>query len=114
MTHPAPLLMAGHFSICIRPSGGAITANRGTHEKAQQIWVFIKGQKDSEKCASENRLETQARRKEGGRRDWDGLNGNGGRGAKAAGSVQPGGVMGRTSDTATGLPFLALTAKPQW
>ena len=41
--------------------------------------------------------------------------GNGSRGAKRGReSVQPGGVMGRTSDTATGLPFLALTAKPQW
>jgi hypothetical protein len=40
--------------------------------------------KDSEKCASENRLETQARRKEGGLRDGDGLNGNGSRGAKGA------------------------------
>jgi hypothetical protein len=56
-------------------SGGAITAKRGTHEKAKKIRVFIKGQKVSEKCASGNRLETQARRKEGSRRDWDGLNG---------------------------------------
>jgi hypothetical protein len=63
-------------------SGGAITAKRGTDEKAEKIWVFIKGQKVSEKCASENRLETQARRKEGSRRDWDGLNGGSSRGAK--------------------------------
>jgi hypothetical protein len=35
----------------------------------------LKGQKVSEKRASGNRLETQARRKEGSRRDWDGLNG---------------------------------------
>jgi hypothetical protein len=60
------------------------TAKRGTHEKAQKIWVFIKGQKVSEKCASENKLETQARRKEGSRRDWNGLNG-GSRGKGRAG-----------------------------
>jgi hypothetical protein len=42
----------------------------------------LKGQKVSEKRASGNRLETQARRKEGSRRDWDGLNGGSSRGAK--------------------------------
>jgi hypothetical protein len=44
------------------------------HEKAQKIWVFIESQKVGEKCASENRVETQARRQEGSRRDWHGLN----------------------------------------
>ena len=55
------------------------------HEKTQEIWVSIEGQKVDEKCASEdrvdtqarreeNRLETQARRQEGSRRDWHGLN----------------------------------------
>jgi hypothetical protein len=73
------------WACCVQPSGGAITAKRGTHEKAEKIWVFIKGQKVSEKCASENRLETQARRKEGSRRDWDGLNG-GSRGQRAVGA----------------------------
>jgi hypothetical protein len=43
------------------------------HEKAQKIWVFIESQKVGEKCASENRVETQARRQEGSRRDWHGL-----------------------------------------
>jgi hypothetical protein len=39
----------------------------GIHEKAQ---VFIEeGQNVSEKCASENGVETEARRKEGSRRD---------------------------------------------
>ena len=50
---------------------------RGIHEKAQKIRVFIEeGQKVSEKCASENRVETEARRKEGSRRDWHNLNGS--------------------------------------
>jgi len=49
----------------------------GIHEKAQKIWVFIEeGQEVSEKCASENRVETEARRKEGSRRDWHNLNGS--------------------------------------
>jgi hypothetical protein len=52
----------------------------GIHEKAQEIWVFIKeGQKVSEKCASENRVDTEARRKEGSRRNWHNLNGIRGR-----------------------------------
>jgi hypothetical protein len=51
-------------------------------KKRNKSGSLSKVKKDSEKCASENRLETQARRKEGGRRDWDGLNGNGSRGAK--------------------------------
>jgi hypothetical protein len=56
------------------------------HEKTQEIWVAIEGQKVGEKCASENgvdtqarrqenRVETQARRQEGSRRDWHYLNG---------------------------------------
>jgi hypothetical protein len=54
---------------------------RGIHEKAQKIWVFIEeGQKVSEKCASENGVETEARRKEGSRRDWHDLNGSRGSG----------------------------------
>ena len=72
---PAPRAVLFLERCCVQPSDGAITAKRGTHEKAEKIWVFIKGQKVSEKYASENRLETQARRKEGSRRDGDGLNG---------------------------------------
>jgi hypothetical protein len=51
-------------------------------KKRKKSGSLSKGQKVSEKCASENRLETQARRKEGSRRDWDGLNGGSSRGAK--------------------------------
>src|SRR3954467_6680594 len=56
------------------------------HEETQKIRDCVEGQKVGEKCASENRVETQARRQEnrvetkarrqeGSRRDWHGLNG---------------------------------------
>ena len=84
-------------------------------KKRNKSGSLSKVKKTAKSALRKTGSKTQARRKEGGRRDWDGLNGNGSRGAKRGReSVQPGGVMGRTSDTATGLPFLALTAKPQW
>jgi hypothetical protein len=55
------------------------------HEKTQKIWRGREGQKVGENCASENRIETQARRQEnrvetqarrqeGSRRNWHSLN----------------------------------------
>jgi hypothetical protein len=67
----------------LRPTvGGAITDKQGAHEKAQQIWVFIKGQKDSEKCASETDSKLKHVAKKAA--DGDGLHGNGSRGVKGA------------------------------
>jgi hypothetical protein len=80
------------------------------HEKAQKIWHGSEGQKVGENCASENRIETQARREEnrvetqarrqeGSRRDRHSLNG-----------VQ----FGRKglANSGAAVPSLAQTARP--